>query len=270
MTADRPTVDRRTLLRSGGLALSLGAVLAACGGSSGPSEPGRVGLAPPGSTLPDGVVNDVVLLRTAQSIEYTAIDVYAAAADLGVLDAATLAVVGRFVEDHQRHADALGELITAADGEPFTCANPFLMERAITPILGALEGSDDLLRDVLNIASALESYAAAAYQALVESLTTPELRRAAMEIAADENRHAATLAIAITGAPEGYISPALTGGEVLPDEDGFPVHYAVPATFGQLSPVELTVGARNAEGARFSINLQTPAENTFVYDFLSC
>jgi hypothetical protein len=266
-----PVLGRRRLLRNSGLVLSLGAIVAACGEDlSGPTEPGRVGNAPPPNTLPDAEVNDVVLLRTAQSIEYTAIDVYGAADGLGVLDAATGAVVARFVEDHTRHAEALGGLITAAGGEEFTCANPWLMDRAIMPILGALDGSDDLVRDVLHIAHALENLAAATYQDFVGSLTDPELRREAMVIGADENRHAATLAMAITGTPDAYISPAVAGEEVLPDEAGFPVPYAITSTFGQLGGRELVVGARSAEGSRFSITLQTPAENSFVYDYMSC
>jgi rubrerythrin len=265
------TLDRRRLLRTGGLAVSLGALAAACGTDrSGGTEPGRVGVVPAPEGLPDAEVNDVVLLRTAQSLEYTAIEVYGAAAELGVLDAGATALVERFVADHTAHAAAVGELIVAAGGEEFTCPNPWIMERAITPILAALEGSDDLTRDVLNIAHALETLAAKTYQDVVGELTEPELRQAAMLIGVDENRHAATLAMAITGTPEGYVSPALLGEEVLPDEDGFPIHYAVESTFGQLGSVDLLVGARNDEGTRFAILLQTPAENAFVYDDLSC
>jgi rubrerythrin len=264
-----PTIDRRKLLRNGGLAISMGAILAACGDRP-EGDPGRVGLAPPGSTLPTETVDDVVLLRTAQSLEYTAIDVYAAAADLGVLDATLTAVVERFVEDHTGHAAAVGELIVAAGGEEFPCANPWIMNRAVTPILEAVAESDDVLRDVLNIAHAFESLAAATYQDLVGALTSPELRQAAMQIGADEARHAATLAIAITGAPEAYFSPGLADDEVLPDEDGFPIPYAVPSVFGQVGSVELIVGAQNDEGGRLVLNLQTPAENTFVYTSQSC
>jgi hypothetical protein len=266
-----PTLDRRRLLRNGGIALSLGAIVAACGDDRGGSDdPGRVGNVDPAPTLPEGQVDDVVLLRTAQSLEYVALDVYEIAASLGVLEGATAEAVDRFVQDHTEHAARLGELIVEAGGEEFRCANPWITERLVAPLVEAISGSDDALRDVLNTAYALETLAARTYQAIVGSLSEPTLRKEAMLIGADENRHAATLAIAVTGAPEAYVSPALTGGEVVPDEEGFPIPYAITARFGQLGGVELVAGDVDEEGARFAVTLQTPAENTFVYGYYSC
>ncbi len=177
---------------------------------------------------------------------------------------------GRHVEGllALRHAADLGVLVGRAGGEEFTCANPFIMERAVGPILGALEDSDDLHRDVLNIAHAFEALAGATYQALVASLEDPSMRSTAMLIGGEEQRHAAALAAAIN--PDALISPVLFGEPVEADDEGFPVPYAIPSTFGQLTGIELVVGARNDEGARFSTQLQTPADNTFVYDYLSC
>ena len=163
------------------------------------------------SALVEGEVDDVVLLRTAQSLEYTAIDAYAAARALDVLSAEQDTLVQRFVDDHTGHSVALGGFITAAGGEEFACANPWMQRRVIDPIFDAIDGSDDKLRDVLNFAQALESLAGASYQSLVGSLTEPDLRMKMMQIGADENRHAATLAIAITGAPDGYVNPVLLG-----------------------------------------------------------
>ncbi len=264
-----PRLDRRALLRSGGLALSMGAIVAACGsGRSGSQDPGRLGVAPPPATLPEAEVNDAVLLRTAQSLEYTALAVYAAASDLDVLSAAEGTLVGRFVSDHERHAADIGVLVGQAGGEEFACANPFLMERAVGPILGALADSDDLHRDVLNIAHSFEALAGATYQALVAALDDASMRSTAMLIGGEEQRHAAALAAAIN--PDALISPVLLGEPVENDDEGFPVPYAIPSTFGQLTGIELVVGARSDEGARFSTQLQTPADNTFVYDYLSC
>ena len=48
----RGRFGRRQLLVTGGATLSLGALLAACGGSSGAEEPGRVGYAPVPTALP--------------------------------------------------------------------------------------------------------------------------------------------------------------------------------------------------------------------------
>ena len=131
-----------------------------------------------------------------------------------------------------------------------------------------MTSTDDLNRDLLNIAHAFEALAGASYQALVTALADPQLRSEAMRIGADENRHAAALAAAIN--PDGLISPVLSGGQAERDGEGFPVPYAIPATFGQLTAVELVVGAEDAEGARYTTLLQTPAENTFVYEYQSC
>jgi rubrerythrin len=266
-----PRLDRRSVLRAGGITLSLGAILAACGdGRGGLEEPGRVGTATPGTGLPDAPINDLTYLRTAQSLEHTAIDVYETAMGLGVLDAATTTVVRRFVADHRGHSGALGQLITGLGGQTFACANPWIMERAIAPIIDRIQSSDDVVRDLLATAHALESLAGATYQLFTGMLSDPQLRKAAMTIGADEQRHSAALAMAITGTPDGYISPALFGEELQNTDAGFPIPYAIPSTFGRLGAQELVVGQRDADGARLNIGLQTPAENSYVYDFMSC
>ena len=261
-----PRLDRRALLRNGSLVLSMGAIVAACGPEGG--NPGRLGVSEPAPELPDAEVNDVVLLRTAQSLEYTAISVYDAAAGLDVLSGDETALVGRFVSDHERHAADIGALVTQAGGEEFTCENPFLMDRAVGPILAALDNSEDLHRDVLNIAYAFEALAGATYQAVVSSLEDSSLRSSLMLIGGEEQRHAAALAGAIN--PDAPISPALFGEQVDSDEDGFPIPYAIPSTFGQLTGIELVVGEPVGDEGRFSIQLQTPAANTLVYEYQSC
>lgn len=266
-----PTFGRRRLLRDSSIAVSIGALVAACGEDrQGLQDPGRVGVAPPRATLPDVEINDVVLLRTAQSLEYTALEVYGVAAGLGVLDAGGTRLVERFVADHTDHADQVGALITAAGGAEFRCANPWYMERVIGPTLEAVDGTDNLLRDVLNIAYALESVAGASYQLFVRKLDDPELRAAAAAIAADESRHAAAIALAATGSPDGYVDPELTGGEEAIGADGVPLLFALRSSFGRLGGTPLYVGARDEDGARFNITIQTPADNSFVYDHLSC
>jgi rubrerythrin len=262
-------MDRRTLIRNGALTISFGALVTACGTDrGGSSAPGRIGVAEAGPELFEEEVDDVTLLRTAQSLEFTAIDVYAAAAETGALSADESALAQRFVEDHQRHAADLGKLIVRNSGEPFECANPFLVDRAVVPILGALDGSDDLHRDVLNIAYAFESLAGASYQALVSSLANKPLRVTAMQIGGEEQRHAAAIAAALN--PDTYFSPTLTGGQDESDENGIPLRYAIPSVFGQVSGIDLTVGAVNDEGSRFSIQLQTPAANSLIYSNQSC
>lgn len=262
-------LNRRELLRTGGLVITVGTLVAACGaGRTGPQSPGRLGVAPPPATLPPGPIDDLALLRTAQSLEYTALAVYEAAGATGGLTTDETALAERFVADHNRHAAALGGLIVAAGGEEFACPNPFLMDRAVGPILAALDGTDDLHRDLLNIAHAFEQIAGQSYQALVVSFTDPALRKAAMQIGGEELRHATVLARAIT--PDQTFAPSFFGEPEEKNEAGFVVPYGIPSVFGRVSGFELVVGARNEEGARTSIQLQTPAENTIVYDYQSC
>ena len=269
MNPVNPSIDRRRLLRNGTLALSMGAVVAACGGGrSGPEAPGRLGIAPVEPEPRDTTVDDIVLLRTAQSLEYTALAVYEAAGETGALDGAAATLAGRFVEDHTRHATTLGSLIGDLGGEEFACPNPFIMDRAVAPILGALDGTEDLVRDLLNIAYGFEELAARSYQALVTSIVDLPLRAEAMRIGSEEQRHAAALAAAIN---DQTVNPVLLGGAA-EDNDafGFPNRYAIPSTFGQLNGISLVVGDVDDEGSRFSINLQTPAANSLIYGDMSC
>lgn len=263
-----PSLPRRQLLRHGGLALSLGAIVAACGDRQGSDDPGLLGDAAPAPTLPKVEVTDVVLLRTLQSLEYTALAVYDAAGKAGQLTADESALAERFASDHTGHAELVGALITDNGGEPFTCANPFIMKRTVEPILAATKDSDDLHRDLLNIAHAFESLAGASYQALVGLLRDPALRSATMRIGTEEHRHAAVLAALIN--PKELLSPAFFGLPVETNADGFHVPYAISSAFGRLTGIDLVVGARSVEGTRFGIQLQTPAANTFVYDHQSC
>jgi len=264
-------IDRRTLLRAGGLTLALGPVIAACGGESlGPESIGRVGVADPLPELEDAPINDVVLLRTAMSIEYTAQEVYAAAVATGALNPDQLQLIEAIGADHDEHIEALAGLITAAGGQPFRCSNPFIMERVIEPTLIALDDSVDTSGDLMRIAYALETLAAATYQLFIGSLVDPELRVAALEIGADEARHSAAVAIVATGAPEGFLSPELFGDELEPGPDGLPVLYAVPSRFGEVSASELVLSAPDPAGGQFAINIQTPAENSYAYEYMEC
>ncbi len=129
-------VGRRQLLQTGGLTVTLGALVAACGESA-EGEPGRVGYAPPATPLPTVELTDVVFLRTATSIEYTLIDVYGTIIESGALDAADQEMVERLIDDHRAAAETTSELTREAGGEPYECANAWYMERTIDPIFAA-------------------------------------------------------------------------------------------------------------------------------------
>ena len=138
-------MNRRRLLQTGGLTVSLGAVLAACGGDDDTeSAPGRVGYAPPATPLPTVEKTDAVWLRTASSIEYTVLDVYARTTEMGALDATAQALIDRFVEDHTEHAELLAGLTVEAGGEPYECANAWYIDRTVDPIFTQITGSDAL------------------------------------------------------------------------------------------------------------------------------
>ena len=67
------------------------------------------------------------------------------------------------------------------------------------------------------------------------------------------------------------MSPAITEGEeVEADNEGFLPHFAITSRFGQLTPVTLQVGARDDVGQRFTITLETPAENSYAYEGETC
>ena len=140
MTISNPTT-RRDAIKIGGVTLTLGAFLAACGENVGGSEePGRVGNAPEVETLPDLPVDDAVLLRTASSLEYTAIAVLETVLDLeGVVPDDLVPFVERLIEDHQSIADVMVELTTAAGGEPWECPNDWFMDRLVAPLVVAIQ-----------------------------------------------------------------------------------------------------------------------------------
>jgi Ferritin-like domain len=201
---------RRDLLRIGGFTVATAAVISACGEHV-RGEVGRVGNVPTTVKLPDAVVTNVALLRTASSLEHSAINVYSQViGNSDLLDPKLDDVAKRFMEDHQGHAALFEQLTTAAGGTPWTCGNPKIDDAVINPILNrittgaeataaaaAIEPSDDPRRDVLNFAHGLETLAGATYQALVALFSEPSLRADAMSVGVREARHAALLALTI-------------------------------------------------------------------------
>ena len=270
-------LSRRRLLQVGGLAASAGMLLAACGKDE-EADPGRVGYAPPATPLPTVVKNDAVWLRTAMSLEYTTLDVYQRMTDMGVLDADAQALVDRFVEDHTAHIDVLGGLIADVGGEPYECANTWYVERTVDPIYTEITGdeaediapSDDPARDLMTLSNGWESMMGATYQQMVEMLTTPELRADVMKLGVEEARQAAAMAMLATGTPEGYVSPVLFGEAPTPDETGLFKAFAIPTRFGSLAAIEVVVGARSSAGTRPTFTLETPADNSLIYEGMTC
>jgi len=251
------------MLRGGLLAAGGAAFLVACGDRGGNTDPGRVGVAPPLPTLPEAEIDDVAWLRTLQGISLGLLEVYAGIDKLGGLTGAPGELEQDFVAAHERTAEALGELVSSAGGTPVTEANPFYSERAIQPALAAAGAdSDDLTRDLNNIAYGFEEWCARSYQAAITAITDPELRVQMAVFAGEAARRSTALALAIS--PDTVVSPTLSGGQAGTDDNDFPIVYALPARFGQLTGLELTLGAPNEDGARVKVGLQTPADNALL------
>ena len=272
---NRPTVSdgasrygRRDALKIGGLTVSMAALVAACGdGRGGDTAPGRVGYAPPVTDPPDYPIDDAVLLRTASSLELTLVDVYQTVLGTDLLDADQTALFERLVEDHQSVADEMGALTESIGGVAWECTNPWYMDRLVGPLLAAILGSDDPMRDVLNSANTLESIAAGTHQTLAIQLTDRDASDATMVAATLESRHAAAIATAARGA-EGYISPAIGGTGTETDAQGIALKFAITDRFGSTGQLELVVGAPDVNGVRETFILQTPSLNALIYNEL--
>ena len=137
--------------------MSLAALLAACGTST-KGEPGRVGFAPTPTDLPKQNIDDGVRLRTATSIEYTILDVYATITESGALQPADQALVDRLVAGPPgRRPTRWPQLTTELGAEPYECVNAWYMDRVVPPIFENINGdeakdiepSDDPARDML-------------------------------------------------------------------------------------------------------------------------
>ncbi len=268
-TSTNSSYRRRDALKLGGLTVSAAAFLAACGnGRGGDAAPGRVGFAPPVEELEDYPVDDAVLLRTASSLELTAIAVYEAVLATGLLDADLTALVERLIEDHQMVADEMGELTEAVGGVAWECTNPWYMNRTVEPLLEAVLASDNPLRDIINTAVVLENIAAGTHQSLAIELEDPAAVAATIAAATLESRHSAYI-VAVARGPEGYVSPLIDGdGDSPTDEDGVPQKFSITTRFGSTGQVELVAGAPDENGVRQTFIVQTPSLNSWIYNEL--
>jgi hypothetical protein len=263
-----PRFGRRDALKLGGLTVSVAALAAACGTDrTGDDAPGRVGYAPPVTDPPDYPIDDAVLLRTASSLELTAVAVYEAVLETGLLEGDAVALVERLIEDHQMVADEMGQLTESVGGVGWECTNPWYMDRTVDPLLEAITNSDNPVRDIYNSAVALEDLAAATHQTLTVELTDADASAATIAAATLESRHAAAIVAAVRG-PEGYVSPTINGGEVQSDADGVPFTYSITDRFGSTGQITLVVGAPNENGVRTTFILQTPSLNSWIYNEL--
>lgn len=297
----RQPFSRRRLFEFGGAAAAMAAILAACGKDDG-GAPGRVGLAPTTTVLPDEAVDDAVLLRTLQSLEYSTLTIYERLTAEAGLEGAAAAALERFTADHTAAAAEYDNLLGTVGGSPFACPNPWYEARFFDPALDNIFGatnpdgdipvSEDIPRDALTLIWALESLATSSSLHFIPQLSTPELRTAVIGLGANASRRAATASLLRNPAPVGYLSPELIqadGGELPETEDTSPattqadgpvdttpvaapivLPYVVSTRFAQLTAVNIEIGAVNELGLRYKSAFETPADNAFVYNSLTC
>lgn len=237
--------ERRQFLRLGGSAVLGAAVLAACGSdeTTPPSEtgvtapaPASTTLAPPQTTDPAaGQANDIVVARTAVSLELVAVAVYDATLGEGgsgedalalpdgvTLDRAAAALATLFRDHHARHAEVLSDLVEEMGGDPVTEPNRAIVDGVVRPELVDLTSQ----RAVVKFARSVEDIAASTYGWAAGVLSTPERRQAIMAIGSIDARHSSALALLLdpTGAdavPVPFLDtsgPARTPDEVLLQE----------------------------------------------------
>ena len=151
------------------------------------------------------------------------------------------------------------------------------MDRVVPPIFEHIIGdeakdiapSDDPARDMLGIDQrARESMAAAMYQGMVETLTSTEPAASEiMQIGADRRpprrrRAPSTL----TGAPDGYVDPALLGERgARPRTAGSPLLRHPDRVRHAWRRSQLVVGAASTSRHALHDRPRDPADNSFVY-----
>jgi hypothetical protein len=247
-------ISRRTLISQGGALAAAGIVLAACGSES--SGLARVGLSPSTTALPEAHVSDVVLLRTAQSVENLAV---AALTDpvMANGNSATKAAIEVFVAGHRANLAAIAPLVAERGGTGFDKPNTRMMQNYVAGAVALIEGSDQQEADVIAFAHALEGVVAATYQAFVSWTSEPALRAAMMSLAVRPSYYAVALAQMVSPGSKG-ISPGV-------DEAGNPVVSALPTKYGSLASFEATIGKVTEAGARTVVSMETPSLNSLEY-----
>lgn len=284
MNLNSRTLDRRSLLRIGGLTVTTAALVAACGGQTEVGELGRVGNGESNPVLPDATVDDAVRFRTSASIENSIVAAAETLLSKGWLDA-HVDVVTAFIEHHRAAADACNAMAVEVGGEAWTCGNPrldsafldMIIERiengaAATDSTAAIEPSDDAARDAANLVWALEELSAETCQAMVAVVMSAAHRVTLMELGVRSGRQAAAVALRIN--PGGYLP---TGAVIETPAEGdapaktpIPLPVALPSTFGALGAITYIGGNGDENGVRMKANFETPSLNSMVYPFDTC
>jgi len=217
-------MSRRNLLRAGGLGLAGAAFLAACSGDT--SEGGISGNPASTTVVPATVAPskpteaaldaDKVQLRTAQSVELLAVDVYAKYGPK-LTDAEWRANAERFGADHAAAAEVYAK--AAEPTKKSSQANEYLVENFVGP---AEEGLNDDT-SILNFFAAMESMMTANAINAVGVYTGADWRQQSMAFGAASARRVSVLGDGGTGvAPTVALYPLV---DLMPTDA-----YLVPVT----------------------------------------
>ncbi len=249
------TLSRRSLLRRGGMLAVGGGLLAACGGGSTGGGIARIGNAPEPEGLETVSVDDVVLLRTAVSMELLVVDLLSRDAVTGAAGP-NAGLVAAFVAAHGENRDTLVALTSARGGDTVDEPNAKLLsvwgERAVELVAASDRGE----LDVLVLAHGLEELLAATHQTLVPAMNEAVLRGRMAALAAGSSRRAAVVAQ--------VLNPGTAGFAPGTDEAGNPTVATLPTAFGQTVAPQVVLGPET-DGARATLVLDTPGPNSFVY-----
>ena len=244
------------MLRSTGIIAASGAVLAACGSSSASKTIARVGETPEITKLGEATVTDVVLLRTAMSVETMAKTILTDTAVTSLV-ANGVGIVSGFANAHTSHLANLRSLISARGGEAYEEPNEKLMASYGTQAL-ELVAEGKSADDVSSLMLATETLVASMYQYFVSLTAEPALRASMIRMGAQASR-AAAVAAQLINPGIGAFAPGV-------DKDGVATVATLPSAFGALSAVQVQLGPVNPEtGSRATVSMDTPSLNSFIY-----
>jgi hypothetical protein len=190
--------SRRSFLTVGGVGVAASAILVGCSGAPPNPQIAQTGTTPlqplvTTTTAPGSPANDLVLLRTASSIEVLAVQTYQSALNSGALTTpAVKSAAQLFMSQHQDHQNLLKTITSDAGGQPYNEANFYLSYEFVDPTVKTTKSQDQWLA----LATTLENTASQTYSYAGGVMTTPSLRASLMSIGATEARHLTVLYIA--------------------------------------------------------------------------
>lgn len=221
-----PAPGRRQFFKIGGATVLGAAILAACGDDNGPiaetgtTQPSDTTTSAPADTTTTTTAAtgasdmDIVLLRSATSLELLAVQTYQTAIDSGLVTTPAIgAAATLFQSQHREHAAQLQSATTDAGGQPYDQPNAYLSDNVVAPALAALTDENSVVAFALQ----LENVAAQTYAFSAGVLSTPAFRQAIMAIGGVEARHAAVLAAVVQPAQQPVPNAFLPTTDRAPD-----------------------------------------------------